>query len=157
MVTATIAAAFSAGVTRQRVRVLLTRDPNLYATRGDLDNPVAQGFQGTTGTLVPPDEQWQGGIMELYYSITPVVKEWLRTLSPSAGGLPPRLVEARLDECKATCAANSDCVAIEYGTDGHCEKHYHTITHSEYVGSGLMCYVRGVTPGCMSGTADVST
>ena len=66
----TIQGAYEAGITRQRVRVLLTRNPNLYADRGDLDNPVARGFQAT-GTLVPPDEQWQGGIMELYYAITP--------------------------------------------------------------------------------------
>ncbi len=97
VVTNTIKAAFEAGITRQRVRCLLTRDPNLYANRGDLTNPVAEGFEGN-GKLVPPDEQWQGGIMELYYAITPVVKDWLRALSPNTGGLPPKLVEVRLDE-----------------------------------------------------------
>lgn len=119
VVTQTIQAAYEAGITRQRVRVLLTRNPNLYADRADLDNPVARGFQAS-GALVPPDEQWQGGIMELYYAITPVVKDWLKMLSPNAAGLPPRLVEQRLDESgvdgealwSSQCASAADDISM---------------------------------------------
>lgn len=63
------------GVNRQRVRALLPRN----------------------GVLVPPDETWEGGIMELYYAITPMVKRTLRLLTPPVSGVPPRFTENRID------------------------------------------------------------
>ena len=74
-VVAAVQRAREAGITRQRVRILVPRE----------------------GNLRPPDETWQGGIMELYFAITPVVKDFLRALAPRAAGVPARLVEQRLD------------------------------------------------------------
>merc|ERR1719399_2223500 len=47
--------------------------------------------------LSPPDESWQGGIMQLYAACSPLVRELLRGLSTDVAGVPPSLTEQRLD------------------------------------------------------------
>ena len=47
--------------------------------------------------LSPPDESWQGGIMQLYAACTPLVRELLRRLSNDVAGVPPSLREQRID------------------------------------------------------------
>lgn len=74
-VVAAVQRAQEAGIARQRIRILVPRE----------------------GNLRPPDETWQGGIMELYFAITPVVQDFLRALAPRLAGVPARLVEQRLD------------------------------------------------------------
>jgi hypothetical protein len=69
-----------AGVTRFTLRLLLPRE------------------EGEELKLVPCDESWSGGIMELFRSCSPVVRDLLRELSNDIGGVPPALTEQRLDE-----------------------------------------------------------
>ena len=71
-----IGRARSDGVYRQSGRYLLQRD----------------------GLLVPPDETWTGGIMQLYYVTASMAQNMLRRLSPPTAGVPPRLLEQRLDK-----------------------------------------------------------
>ena len=47
--------------------------------------------------LAPPDESWQGGIMQLYSACSPVVRDLLRRLSSETAGVPPTLREQRID------------------------------------------------------------
>jgi len=47
--------------------------------------------------LSPPDESWQGGIMQLYAACTPLVRDLLRKLSTEIAGVPPSLTEQRID------------------------------------------------------------
>ena len=47
--------------------------------------------------LSPPDESWQGGIMQLYAACSPLVRELLRQLSTEVAGVPPALREQRID------------------------------------------------------------
>jgi len=86
------------GVTRQIFRVLLPRD----ASSTDLlrffeDDKQAVEESPETALLVPPDESWQGGIMQLYRAAVPtankIVREW--TLKDKSAGVPPRLNEDR--------------------------------------------------------------
>lgn len=65
-----------AGVTRFTLRLFLPRD----------------------GGLAPPDESWQGGIMQLFAACSPLVRDLLRRLSTEVAGVPPALSEQRLDE-----------------------------------------------------------
>ena len=58
----------------------------LFLPRGDMEN------------LVPPDESWQGGIMQLYLVASPLVRDLMRKLSVEVAGVPPTLSEQRLDE-----------------------------------------------------------
>merc|ERR1719382_1381596 len=53
--------------------------------------------RGDDAALVPPDESWQGGIMQLYAACSPLVRELLRRLSTEIAGVPPALTEQRLD------------------------------------------------------------
>lgn len=69
--------ASEAGVTNQRLRFLLP-SPRIKA-------------------LIAPDESWEGGIMQLYGAISPLVRDLVKKLSPVAGGVPARLREQRLD------------------------------------------------------------
>mmetsp|Transcript_608 Transcript_608/g.1102 ORF Transcript_608/g.1102 Transcript_608/m.1102 type:complete len:371 (+) Transcript_608:163-1275(+) len=93
-----IADAKSQGTNRQIVRVLLPRDPN----SGNLgqyfeDSVEIEGGGRSTQNLLlaPPDESWQGGIMQLYRAALPTCKEILRRASGDVGGVPPKLVEDR--------------------------------------------------------------
>jgi len=54
-------------------------------------------FLPRDGELQPPDESWEGGIMQLYAAASPLVRELLRRLSTEVAGVPPSLNEQRLD------------------------------------------------------------
>jgi hypothetical protein len=55
----------TAGQKRQIVRLLLPRDANA----NDFGKAIEQGVKDNmqAAVLVPPDESWQGSIMQLYY------------------------------------------------------------------------------------------
>jgi len=82
-----------AGITRQIVRILLPRDP----TSGQLGQYFEDDAQIDTQNLVlvPPDETWQGGIMQLYRAAAPTCTEILRKLSKDMAGVPPKIIEDR--------------------------------------------------------------
>ena len=63
------------GVTRQQLRTLLRRD----------------------GELVPPDETWTGGIMQLYGACRPLARDLLRKVGEARETETPTLREQRLD------------------------------------------------------------
>ena len=65
-----------AGITRQIVRVLLPRDPS-SAQLGQYFEDDAQ-VETQNLVLVPPDETWQGGIMQLYRAAAPTCRQILR-------------------------------------------------------------------------------
>jgi len=89
--------AYDKGMKRQTVRILLPRDPS-SGQIGRYFEPDAQ-LDTTELILAPPDESWQGGIMQLYRSCEPACEEILRYYSPVEGGLPPRITEDRsIDE-----------------------------------------------------------
>lgn len=70
--------ALDAGVLRPRLRVLLPR--------------------GEARTLTPPDETWQGGIMQLFLAAEPLARDLLRALAPpTATGARARVSATRLD------------------------------------------------------------
>lgn len=82
------------GTSRQIVRVLLPRD----SSSDDLGKYIEEGFENSNSkgeiALVPPDESWQGGIMQLYRAAAPTASEIVRTLT-SASSLPSRISEDR--------------------------------------------------------------
>jgi len=61
-------------------------------TRGVLRLLLPRG-----NAIVPPDESWEGGIMQLFSVCSPLVKDLLRKISVSTAGVPPSLREQRLD------------------------------------------------------------
>jgi hypothetical protein len=83
----------AAGQKRQIVRLLLPRDPNA----GDFGKAVEAGVKDNmdAAVLVPPDESWQGGIMQLYRVAAPTCEAILRQYSAKDVGLPPRVTEDR--------------------------------------------------------------
>jgi len=85
------------GMTRQIVRVLLPRDPSNAQLGMLYENDAILSSNSRFGnvSLVPPDETWQGGIMQLYRAATPTCCEILREFSPTPSGLPPKLLEDR--------------------------------------------------------------
>jgi len=91
--------AYGKGITRQIVRVLLPRDPSnanlgvLY--ENDAEVSSSSSAFGSDVVLVPPDETWQGGIMQLYRAAAPTAQEMLRCFSPAQGGIPPKMLEDR--------------------------------------------------------------
>jgi hypothetical protein len=98
--------ALSAGKTRQIVRILLPRDASndnfgvFQEAEAQTSNSRALNAADTT-KLVPTDESWQGGIMQLYRAAAPTTKDILRQLSPTMReqGVPPKIVEDRaIDE-----------------------------------------------------------
>lgn len=98
--------ALSAGQTRQIVRILLPRAANndqigvFQESDAQTSNSNALNAAETT-KLVPTDESWQGGIMQLYRAAAPTTKDILRALSPTMreAGVPPKIVEDRtIDE-----------------------------------------------------------
>ena len=52
--------------------------------------------RGEADELSPPDESWEGGIMQLYYAASPLTKELLQSLSTDVAGVPPKLTEQTL-------------------------------------------------------------
>ncbi len=91
------------GMTRQIVRILLPRDA-ASGQLGELYEAEAQTDGRSMNReikLVPTDESWQGGIMQLYRSAEPCARDILGRMSPSAAttGVPPRIIEDRsIDE-----------------------------------------------------------
>lgn len=88
--------AMKAGKRRQILRILLPRSADndnfgaFYET--DVVDPDPSIYVDTV--LVPPDETWQGGIMQLYRAASLACQEILRRYSRNAqGGVVPRLVE----------------------------------------------------------------
>jgi hypothetical protein len=94
---------YGMGMTRQIVRILLPRDASsqqlgaLYEAEARMDD--ARSRQEIK--LVPTDESWQGGIMQLYRAASPTARDVLGRMCPSAAttGVPPRIIEDRtIDE-----------------------------------------------------------
>ena len=79
---------------RQTVRILLPRDLN-NANLGTYYE--SEDEESTEFVLVPPDESWQGGIMQLYRSAVPTCEDILKNLSNtfSITGIPPKIIEDR--------------------------------------------------------------
>jgi len=95
--------AYSLGMSRQIVRILLPRDASsedlgkMFEAEAETSDRTKSGDM----KLVPNDESWQGGIMQLYRAASPTTKDILRQLSPTAmaTGVPPKIVEDRsIDE-----------------------------------------------------------
>lgn len=85
--------AYESGVNRQTIRVMLPRDPSSAQIGQYFEEDAALDTQNLI--LVPPDETWQGGIMQLYRAASPTCKEILRRYSPTPGGVPPKMIEDR--------------------------------------------------------------
>lgn len=90
--------AMKAGIKRQTLRILLPRSSDndqigQYYEKSVTD-PDPNIYVDTV--LVPPDETWQGGIMQLYRAASLACQEILRRYSRNAqGGVVPRLQEDR--------------------------------------------------------------
>jgi len=86
------------GMSRQIVRILLPRDASSDQL-GVQFEPDAQMDKGKNDEmkLVPCDESWQGGIMQLYRAASPTTKDILRQLCPTGAttGVPPKIIEDR--------------------------------------------------------------
>ena len=54
--------------------------------------------RGENRNLFPPDESWEGGIMQLFYECSPLVRNLMSRLVTETAGVPPTLSEQRLDE-----------------------------------------------------------
>lgn len=95
--------AYDAGITRQVLRVLLPRVSSSAQLGQYFESDAVPGnsnFQQQEQILLaPPDETWQGGIMQLYRAAAPTAQQILKSLS-TIGGVPPRnMVEDRsMDE-----------------------------------------------------------
>lgn len=80
------------GQQRQVVRILLPRD----ATNADFGLFAESDTEAANGiVLVPPDESWQGGIMQLYRAAAPTAQEVIQGLAREISGFPERVVEDR--------------------------------------------------------------
>ncbi|CAJ1943611.1 unnamed protein product [Cylindrotheca closterium] len=90
----TMQAAYEKGMTRQTIRILLPRSTD-SENLGQFYETDAENEMGDS-VLVPPDETWQGGIMQLYracsYSCQEILRQFTRN---AAGGVVPRLQEDR--------------------------------------------------------------
>ena len=88
-------AALAQGTRRQVVRLLLPRDRRSNEF-GKYFETSSSNYDNNSVVLVPPDESWQGGILQLYRAAQPITLALLRRLTESvASGLPPRVVEDR--------------------------------------------------------------
>jgi len=98
-VSACMSDAYEKGMSRQIIRILLPRD----ASSGQLgeyfeaEAQTADRAKSQEMKLVPNDESWQGGIMQLYRAASPTTKDLLRQLSPTTAttGVPPKIIEDR--------------------------------------------------------------
>lgn len=83
------------GQTKQIVRVLLPRDSG----SGDFGRYLeGNAVDAAEISLVPPDESWQGGIMQLYRAAAPMTEMIVREITSSSSssmGLPSRVTEDR--------------------------------------------------------------
>jgi len=97
-ISSTMEDAMKEGKTRQTMRILLPRSSDAdqigqYFETNVVD-PDPSVYVDTV--LVPPDETWQGGIMQLYRAASLACQEILRRYSRNAqGGVVPRLQEDR--------------------------------------------------------------
>mmetsp|Transcript_69740 Transcript_69740/g.127448 ORF Transcript_69740/g.127448 Transcript_69740/m.127448 type:complete len:376 (-) Transcript_69740:141-1268(-) len=57
--------------------------------------------------LLPPDEGWVGGVMQLYGACSPVVRQLLRRVSRSLGGSEPKLTEQLLSDTEGVGVWNA--------------------------------------------------
>ena len=126
--------AYDAGITRQILRVLLPRDPTSGNLGRYFESEAATGSGGdldvSTGQdliLVPPDETWQGGIMQLYRACAPTAQRILRQVFRDNGGVPPRIFEDRtVDESgvdgigRLWIRTGTTTQSQEYQDDVHC-------------------------------------
>ena len=80
-------------IKRQIVRVLLPRDAS-NAQLGVISEGILD-VDSQNIILVPTDESWQGGIMQLYRSAAPTCSDVLRLFTRDDSGVPPRIVEDR--------------------------------------------------------------
>jgi len=81
---------------RQIIRILLPRDSKSGQLGQYYETNVLESITDLDSiTLVPPDETWQGGIMQLYRAISIPAKLILRDLGGFVGGVPPTIVEDR--------------------------------------------------------------
>lgn len=87
------------GMNRQIVRILLPRDPtnDQFGQYYEDDVDTADRIKSAQMSLVPTDESWQGGIMQLYRAASPTTKDILRQCSPTTAttGVPPKVIEDR--------------------------------------------------------------
>eukprot|EP00584_Thalassiosira_punctigera_P015573 CAMPEP_0172549504 /NCGR_PEP_ID=MMETSP1067-20121228/18567_1 /TAXON_ID=265564 ORGANISM="Thalassiosira punctigera, Strain Tpunct2005C2" /NCGR_SAMPLE_ID=MMETSP1067 /ASSEMBLY_ACC=CAM_ASM_000444 /LENGTH=371 /DNA_ID=CAMNT_0013336895 /DNA_START=38 /DNA_END=1153 /DNA_ORIENTATION=- len=93
--------AYAKGMNRQIVRVLLPRDASADRLGVQFEADAEMTDRTMETKLVPTDESWQGGIMQLYRAAAPTAKDVLRRLCPAAAttGVPPKIVEDRsIDE-----------------------------------------------------------
>lgn len=86
-------------ITRQIIRILLPRDSKSAQLGQYYESEVADleemNIDLDALTLVPPDETWQGGIMQLYRAISIPTRMMLRNLGGTIGGVPPTIIEDR--------------------------------------------------------------
>lgn len=97
-VSACMKLATSSGLNKQIIRVLLPRDANNadFGKYWEEDSSSASSSSLVNSVLVPNDESWQGGIMQLYRSAAPTCSEILRKYTKDvSSGLPPRITEDR--------------------------------------------------------------
>jgi|ERR1711957_321932 len=92
--------AYAAGITRQTVRILLPRSPDNDQLGQYYEDDAGINGRISDSILVPPDETWQGGIMQLYRACSITCQSILRRYSRKVGGgLGPTLREDRsIDE-----------------------------------------------------------
>lgn len=92
--------AYAAGIARQTVRILLPRSPDNDQLGKYYEDDAGINGRISESILVPPDETWQGGIMQLYRAASISCQGILRRYSRNAGGgVVPRLREDRsIDE-----------------------------------------------------------
>mmetsp|Transcript_21062 Transcript_21062/g.23924 ORF Transcript_21062/g.23924 Transcript_21062/m.23924 type:complete len:365 (+) Transcript_21062:131-1225(+) len=97
------------GINRQIIRIFLPRDSKSgqlgqYFENDMNEDRIMSRSESSTAfssdsessiSLVPPDETWQGGIMQLYRAAAPTVKSILRKVSGDVGGVPAKLIEDR--------------------------------------------------------------
>ena len=83
--------------TRQIIRILLPRDSKSAQLGQYFESEIenSNSLDLDSFTLVPPDETWQGGIMQLYRAISIPAKLILRNLGGTVGGVPPTIIEDR--------------------------------------------------------------
>jgi hypothetical protein len=134
VVAATKEASERLGQNRQIVRILVPRDANsgdfgTFFEAASTDNSSGRPTSTSNSVvLVPPDESWQGGIMQLYRAVSPVATELLRrwSVATSLSGLPDRVIEDRSVD--------------ESGVDGVGRLSLSSSSSSNM--SGIVCYVQ---------------
>jgi hypothetical protein len=68
--------AYENGITRQTVRILLPRSSDNDQLGKLIENDAQMDMR--SAVLVPPDETWQGGIMQLYRAASIATRDMLR-------------------------------------------------------------------------------